>query len=81
MVIGPEDAMAFHDYIYSWYEPIKFITWGIASIVGLIGSLRIYKNWLDGKKQIDLEIFGYIMSATFLLIIPFIIRIMFFYSW
>jgi formate hydrogenlyase subunit 3/multisubunit Na+/H+ antiporter MnhD subunit len=54
--------------MHSYYYSFSNLSLVLGSIVGLLGALRVYTNWQQGRHHIDAQVTGWFFSCLFLLL-------------
>ncbi|GHB87366.1 DUF4134 family protein [Persicitalea jodogahamensis] len=61
------------DYI----DPVTTVVYVVAAVVGLVGALRVFVNWQNGKENVMATATGWLGACLFLLIANTVLRAMF----
>lgn len=61
------------DYI----DPVTKVVYVVAAVVGLVGALRVFVNWQNGKENVMATATGWLGACLFLLIANTVLRAMF----
>lgn len=60
-----------------YLDPVTTVVYVVAAIVGVVGCLRVYTNWQQGKDNVMSGALGWFGSMLFLLIANSVVRAMF----
>lgn len=60
-----------------YIDPVTTVVYVIAAIIGLVGALRVFVNWQQGKQDVMATATGWLGACLFLLIANTVLRAMF----
>ncbi len=61
----------------AYIDPVTTVVYVVAAVVGLVGALRVYVNWQNGKENVMANATGWLGACLFLLIANTVLRAMF----
>ncbi len=61
----------------AYLDPVTTVVYIIAAVVGIVGALRVYVNWQNGKENVMATATGWLGACLFLLIANTVLRAMF----
>ncbi|AEI52128.1 putative plasmid transfer protein (plasmid) [Runella slithyformis DSM 19594] len=63
--------------LQSYIDPVTTVVYVVAAVIGLVGALRVYVNWQNGKENVMANATGWLGACLFLLIANTVLRAMF----
>jgi len=63
--------------LQSYIDPVTTVVYIVAAIIGLVGALKVYVNWQNGKENVMASATGWLGACLFLLIANTVLRAMF----
>lgn len=61
-----------------YFEPVQYLLYAVAAIVGLVGGFRVYQKWQAGEQNVQQHAMGWFGAMLFLLAIGAVISAFFF---
>ncbi|WP_037299732.1 DUF4134 family protein [Runella limosa] len=61
----------------AYIDPVTTVVYVVAAVVGLVGALRVFINWQNGKENVMANATGWLGACLFLLIANTVLRAMF----
>jgi hypothetical protein len=61
----------------NYIDPVTKVVYIVAAVVGLVGALRVYTNWQNGKENVMATATGWLGACLFLLVANTVVRTMF----
>lgn len=63
--------------IGDYFDGTQSLMFAIATLVGLIGGIRIFNKWNNGDKDINKEIIGWAGACVFIVLVPTFVQAIF----
>lgn len=61
----------------AYIDPVTTVVYVVAAVVGLVGALRVFVNWQNGKDNVMASATGWLGACLFLLVANTVLRAMF----
>lgn len=61
----------------AYLDPVTTVVYVVAAIIGVVGALRVYANWQQGKDNVMSGALGWFGAMLFLLVANTVVRAMF----
>lgn len=74
---GATALQALTTSMQKYIDPVTTVVYVVAAVVGLVGALRVFVNWQNGKENVMATATGWLGACLFLLIANTVLRAMF----
>ncbi|MDF7821857.1 DUF4134 family protein [Runella sp. MFBS21] len=74
---GASALTALTSDLQSYIDPVTTVVYVVAAVIGLVGALKVYVNWQNGKENVMASATGWLGACLFLLIANTVLRAMF----
>ncbi len=61
----------------AYLDPVTTVVYVVAAVVGIVGALRVFVNWQNGKDNVMASATGWLGACLFLLVANTVLRAMF----
>jgi len=61
----------------AYVDPVTTVVYVVAAVVGIVGALRVFVNWQNGKENVMASATGWLGACLFLLVANTVLRAMF----